>query len=53
MKTVKLTTNRKVTPETSKPITGEFIRTIIGCLEMKGKRLLKVLMEGKKIERIV
>ncbi len=46
----KITTNRKVTSQTSKPITKESIRTNIGCLGMKGKRLLNALMEEKKIE---
>ena len=47
----KLTTNRKVTPQPSKPITKESIRTNIGCLGIKGKSLLKALLEEKKIER--
>lgn len=51
MKFAQLTTNRKVTSQTSKPITKESIRNNIGCLGIKGKSLLKVLMEEKKIER--
>lgn len=47
----KISTNGKVTPQTSKPITRESIRTNIGCLRIKGKSLLKALMEEKKIER--
>jgi hypothetical protein len=47
----KITTNRKVTPQTNKPITKESIRTNIGCLKIKGKSLFKSLMEEKKIER--
>jgi hypothetical protein len=47
----KISTNRKVTPQTNKPITKESIRTNIGLLGMKGKSLLKALMDEKKIER--
>ena len=51
MKTVKLTTNRKATSQTSKPITKDTIRANIGCLGIKGKSLLKALMEEKKLEK--
>jgi hypothetical protein len=51
MKTLKLTTNGIVNPKKDKPITRETIRANIGFLGIKGKSLLKALMEEKKIER--
>lgn len=45
------TTNKKVTPQTSKLITKEIICANIGFLGIKGKSLLKALKDEKKIER--
>ena len=47
----KSTTNGIVNPKKNKPITKETIRANIGFLGIKGKSLLKALMEEKKIER--
>lgn len=51
MKKLKLTANGRVSPERDKPITKETIRANVGFLGIKGKSLLKALMEEKKIER--
>jgi hypothetical protein len=51
MKTLKPTTNGIAKPKKDKPITKETIRANIGFLGIKGKSLLKALMEEKKIER--
>ena len=51
MKKLKPTANRKATPKKDKPVTKETIRANIGFLGIKGKSLLKALMEEKKIER--
>ncbi len=47
----KPTTNGIVNPKKDKPINKETIRANIGFLGIKGKSLLKALMEEKKIER--
>lgn len=51
MKKFKPTTNGKVNPKKNKSITEETIRANTGFLKIKGKSLLKALMEEKKRER--
>jgi hypothetical protein len=51
MKKLKPTTSGIANPKKNKTITKETIRANIGILGIKGKSLLKALMEEKKIER--